>query len=86
MMERYVFASDIGHWSVYCEKVNDVAVLAVDDAISRFARSRLAKLLGAVAIGDAPLRGKGRLFDFQKLVPEWKSMLTSEYGVSGRPV
>ena len=30
--------------------------------------------------------GRGRLFDFQILVPEWKSALTAEYRPSGRGV
>jgi hypothetical protein len=84
LMDRYVCASDKGHWSIYCEKENDVAVMAVGEAVSRFNCSQLAKLLSAKSIGSAPLSGKGQLFDFQKLVPEWKSILTAEYHASDR--
>jgi len=84
LMDRYVLTSDRGHWSIYCEKENDVAVLAVGDAVSRFTRSQLATLLSATLIGSVPLPGRGRLFDFQILVPEWKSALMAEYRPSGR--
>jgi hypothetical protein len=86
LMDRYVFASDKGHWSIYCEKENDVAVLAVGEAVSRFTRLQLGKLLNARSIRSVPMPGNGPLFDFQKLVPEWKSALTAEYRPSDRPV
>jgi len=83
LMDRYVLASDKGHWSIYCEKENDVAVLAIGEALSGSTRSQLAKLLGATPVGSVLTPGTGRLFDFQSLVPEWKSALMAEYGPSG---
>lgn len=84
LMDRYVCASDKGHWSIYCEKENDVAVLAVGEAVSRFTYSQLAKLLNAQSIRSVLMPGKGQLLDFQKLVPEWRSALTAEYQPSDR--
>jgi len=83
LMDRYVLASDKGHWYIYCEKENDVAVLAIGEALSGSTRSQLAKLLGATPVGSVLTPGTGRLFDFQSLVPEWKSDLMAEYGPSG---
>jgi hypothetical protein len=83
LMDRYVLASDKGHWSIYCEKENDVAVLAIGEAVSGSARSQLAKLLSATPVGSVLTPGTGRLFDFQRLVPEWRSVLIAEYHSSG---
>lgn len=79
LMDRYVLASEKGHWSIYCEKENDVAVLAVDAYVSAFTCSQLAKTLGAKSIGAASVPSREKLFDFHKLTPEWKSALTAEY-------
>ncbi len=79
LMDRYVLASEKGHWSIYCEKENDVAVLAVDEYISAFTCSQLAKTLGARSIGAASVPSRDKLFDFQKLIPEWKTALAAEY-------
>lgn len=84
LMDRYVCASEKGNWSIYCEKENDVAVLAVGELISRFSCSQLAKLLSAKSVRSGPVPGHGRSFDFQKLVPEWKSALAAEYHPTDR--
>jgi hypothetical protein len=86
LMDRYVCASEKGNWSIYCEKENDVAVLAVREAMSRFTCSQLAKLLNAKSMRFGPVPGSGQSFDFQKLVPEWKSALAAEYHPIDRPV
>jgi hypothetical protein len=79
LMDRYVLASEKGHWSIYCEKENDVAVLAVDVCVSEFTCSQLAKTLDAKSIAAALFPSRDKLFDFHKLTPEWKSALTAEY-------
>lgn len=84
LMDRYVCASEKGNWVIYCEKENDVAALAVGGAISTFACSQLAKLLSAKSIRSISVPGNGQSFDFQKLVPEWKSALGAEYHLSDR--
>jgi hypothetical protein len=84
LMDRYVCASEKGNWSIYCEKENDVAVLAVDEGISRFTGAQLAKLLNAKSMRFGPVTGHSQSFDFQKLVPEWKSALAAEYHPSDR--
>lgn len=79
LMDRYVLASERGHWSIYCEKENDVAVLAVDESVSEFTCSQLAKTLNAKSIGAASVPSRDKVFDFHKLIPEWKSALSAEY-------
>jgi hypothetical protein len=79
LKDRYVCSSDQGHWSIYCEKENDVAVLAVDKAMPRFIQSRLEKLMRARSIRAMQRSSNSHSFDFQILVPEWKKALLTEY-------
>lgn len=84
LMDRYVCASEKGNWSIYCEKENDVAVLAVGAVISRFTCSQLARLLNAKSIRSSRLSDSSQSFDFQRLVPQWKSALVAEYHPTDR--
>lgn len=77
LMDRYVCASDKGNWCIYCEKENDLAVLAVGEEIARFTCLQVAKLLGGKSMRSGSMSGEG--FDFDKLVPEWKVALQADY-------
>ncbi len=79
LKDRYVCASDKGGWAIYCEKENDVAVLAVGEAISEFTRSRLAKLMDAGSVGVMQKSSNSEAFNFHQLVPNWKTTLASQY-------
>ena len=50
-MERYAYASDAGHWCIYCERNNEIAVIAIRENGARFASAL--EQLGALPIGRA---------------------------------
>jgi hypothetical protein len=79
LMDRYVCASDKGSWSIYCEKENDVAVFAFREELSRVSVAKVEGLLKAKSIRSMSGLAGNQLFDFNKLVPEWKSALKAEY-------
>jgi hypothetical protein len=79
LMDRYVCASDKGNWCMYCEKENDIAVLAVQDTFSASTVLQLRNLLKAESIKAIDAPKTERLFDFDKLVPSWKAVLSAEY-------
>ena len=79
LMDRYICASEIGSWAIYCEKENDIAVLAFRKGVTESACSRVAQLLNAKSIRLALLPQNNQMFDFDKLVPDWKSALVASY-------
>lgn len=79
-VDRYACASDAGSWCIYCEKSNDVAVIALRDSsdVDRF-RGALAQLW-AKPIEELVDGGTSPLFPFDKLVPDWRKGLIDAYG------
>jgi hypothetical protein len=82
-MDRYGCSSDGGSWSIYCEKDNDVAVIALraDGAAEQFASPL--RRLHAEAIDILVRRESSAPFPFSNLTPKWRDRLREEYG-SGR--
>lgn len=79
-VDRYACASDAGAWSLYCEKSNDVAVIALrDDADYQRFRGPLDQLW-ARPIEELVDGGSSPLFPFDHLVPEWRKELLDNYG------
>ena len=78
-MDRYGCASDVGDWCIYCEKENDIAVVALrkENGVSKF-RSPLDKLraqpIEALSNGEL-----ATLFPFSNLTAEWRIALTKRY-------
>jgi hypothetical protein len=79
LMDRYVCASDKGNWCIYCEKENDIAVFATGQELASSLRPQISDLLQAESIASLAIKKGGRLFDFNKLIPEWRSTLIAEY-------
>jgi hypothetical protein len=79
LMDRYVCASDVGTWCIYCEKENDVAVFAVREGFPRAICLQVEGLLKAISIRQAGSPSDLGTFDFAKLVPHWRTALISEY-------
>ena len=77
LMDRYVCASDKGNWCIYCEKENDVAVLAVQHTFPASTLLKLRTLLDAESIRTLFASKKDRLFD--RLIPGWRSTLVTDY-------
>jgi len=81
LMDRYVCASDEGSWSMYCKKENDVAAFAIGQSCPVRIYSEIPLLLNARSIRTIsyPSHAQQGSFDFEKLVPSWKSALAAEY-------
>ncbi|MHB8884747.1 MAG: hypothetical protein ACYC5H_06620 [Methylovirgula sp.] len=79
-MDRYGCASDGGSWSIYCEKDNDVAVVALrgQSAAERF--SLPLRKLHAEAIDILIRQGSAGPFPFSSLTPRWRDELGRQYG------
>lgn len=82
-MDRYGCASDGGSWSVYCEKDNDVAVVALRDQSAAEQFSSPLRKLHAEAIDILIRQGSAAPFPFSSLTPRWRDELRKQYG-SGR--
>ncbi len=80
LMDRYVCASDKGNWCIYCEKENDIAVLAVRNTLPESMILKLRDLLKADSIKTICDSKINRPFDFDKLVLDWKATLITDYG------
>lgn len=79
-VDRYACASDAGAWCIYCEKSNDVAVIALrNDADYERFREPLDQLW-AKPIEELVDGGSSPLFPFDHLVPEWRTGLLGNYG------
>ena len=76
-MDRHAFASDVGEWCIYAERMNDVAVIAFSVIDIEKYRSHLDRL-DAHNIFDLIYSDKG--YDpYDKLVEEWKTGLCKYY-------
>ncbi|MGB8366287.1 MAG: hypothetical protein WCE20_17460 [Rhizomicrobium sp.] len=77
LVDRYICASDVGDWCIYCEKENDVAIIALrtTDSLNRF-QSALDRLH---AEGLEKICGAEGVFPFTKLTAEWRNGLASHY-------
>jgi hypothetical protein len=78
-VDRYVCTSDKGLWCIYCEKENDIAVIAIRNKsdTEKFAKA-LAKLQVS-SIEKAYQANEEGEFRFQKLTPSWLSALVAQY-------
>ena len=81
LMDRYVCASNKGNWCIYCEKENDIAVLATRHAFPASVLLNLRNLLKANSIKTIDnSKMDHKFFDFNKLVSSWKAALVANYG------
>lgn len=81
-MDRYGCASDLGGWSIYCEKGNDVGVIALRwardvekyaDALAHLRAASIGILLAAGSTAPAP---------FCDLIDTWRRGLSEHYSSS----
>jgi hypothetical protein len=79
-VDRYVSASDKGNRCIYCEKENNIAVLAVRDTLSKSTLLKLQHVLEARSIRAISDPTADHLFNFDKLVPSWRAALKAAYG------
>ena len=83
-MDHYACASDVGNWIMYCERNNDVAVVALRgrSAADRF--SGPLRKVHAEAIDVLIHQGSAALIPFCDLVPSWRNGLSSHYGTRAK--
>ena len=84
MLGRYVCASDRGDWVIYCEKEEDIAVLAVQDTLITSRRLLARMVLKADSIASIFESKVNLLYDYTQLVLAWKLRLANSYGRKGR--
>jgi hypothetical protein len=79
MVDRYVCASDVGQWTIYCEKGEDIAVCAFrePDGRRRFTREVIA--LNATPIEDIYRTSPRGCFAFSNLTADWRDSLAKSY-------
>lgn len=77
-MDRYACSSDLGNWCIYCEKANDIAVLALGDVDDVKFRPAL-DLIEAAGIKELT-NGTSAIFPFDQLTSHWRDQLIFTYG------
>jgi len=79
--QRFGFSSKSGEWCIYCERENDVAVIAFRDssgpskyadALSDFYAKPIKYFLDNPSLAPVP---------YNDLVPEWRTQLEENYSV-----
>lgn len=71
VMERYVCTSDVGEWCIYCEKMSDIAVIALrdEDSLKKFGEPLMQLYAKPIEeffeSGDSSLRPFVRLSPFE---------------------
>lgn len=79
--DRYVCSTDVGSWAIYCEKSNDIAVIAFREPGLENKFREVLPLLSASPI-NLLVDGEVNLSPFNELVPTWKRGLRENYGRS----
>lgn len=82
-MDRYGSASDRGGWSIYCEKGNDVAAIALRQPSDREKYIEQLKQLHAEPIVTLLRAGSAAPVPFAQLTELWRRGLTQHYGGRG---
>ena len=77
---RYGSASDRGGWSIYCEKGNDVAAIALREPGDREKYIECLKQLHAKPIAMLLKAGSAAPVPFGQLTESWRRDLTQHYG------
>lgn len=81
--DRYVCATDVGGWAIYCEKSNDIAAIALRDSNFTDVYGGALARLSAGPI-DSLVSGAANLFPFNELVVSWRRGLQDNYGARGK--
>jgi hypothetical protein len=82
-MDRFGSASDRGGWSIYCEKGNDIAAIALrqPDDVEKYVE--YLKQLHAEPITVLLKAGPAAPVPFGQLIEPWRHGLAQHYGVQG---
>lgn len=83
-MDNYGCMSDIGEWCIYCEKANDIALIALRETTIDENKFEIPlQHLCAKPIEQLISGGDSPLFPFDHLVPAWRKGLIDNYGSAG---
>lgn len=78
LMEKYILTSDVGSWCMYCEKLSDIAILAITNTALRELRPAIEKM-GPFTFEDACSSGQDGVFPFNDMSQEWFDGLYKNY-------
>jgi hypothetical protein len=85
-VDRYGCASDRGGWSIYCERQNDIAVIALPQTGDTEKYAACLKHIQAKPIADQLRAGAEGLFQFEQMVEPWRRALSMHYGGTSAPL
>jgi hypothetical protein len=78
-MDEYGCSSNKGEWCIYCEKANDIGVIALRYPESS-AKFRLAlETLRAASLDAIFMRGSATPYAFAQMIPKWRHDLLKNY-------
>lgn len=78
-VDRYGCASDRGGWSIYCERQNDIAVIALHQPGDTEKYASCLKRIHAKPIKDQLEAGGAGLFQFEQMLESWRRDLARHY-------
>lgn len=80
-MEPYVCTSDVGEWCIYCERSNDMAVIALREKNSLQKFEEPLNALYAKPLEDLIEGGSSSMFPFNsdRMYPYWRDRLLKNY-------
>jgi hypothetical protein len=78
-IDRFGCTSDVGNWSIYCEKANEIAVVAGRRGVSLGRCAAITEGLKALPIELAVARPLSYGFSARALSPEWRDRLIRNY-------
>lgn len=77
--DRYGSASNLGGWSIYCEKGNDIAVIAFRQLNDKEKYAKCLEQLHAESITTLVSSGSTAIFPFGQLTEPWRNGLSQHY-------
>ena len=80
-MDRYGLASDAGCWCIYCERNNEIAVIAVDRIGSSTEFRRAIEQLDSLPIKQAIEKPVSYGLSSRGLSVKWRNKLLQEYAL-----
>lgn len=78
-MDRFAGISNLGHWCMYCEKGNEIAVIALRDRGSLQKLTEIVTQLGGLPIGQAISVPPSYGLSPRALSSDWRQQLLTQY-------
>ena len=79
-VDRFGCTSDVGQWCIYCERRNEIAVIAVRDSRGTEKYEAVIAQFKALPIGQAVAKPISYSFSDRALSAEWRGELLKQYG------